>query len=189
MHVISVKKKNPARAGPSRLVGGLHPAWGETARNLFAGGSKDIPVSALPVYDEGGVKQTSAVKDGHLQVYDGKAWKPQFWSGVNMGATTPGHAPGELSPTKEDYLRWFGQIKAMHADVVRIYTILPPHFYEALAEFNAGRKDRFTSCRASGRLRNSSSARAGRAMMRCSRTRSTSSGKRSGMPFRSSTGS
>ncbi|WP_201318818.1 hypothetical protein [Paenibacillus sp. EPM92] len=141
MHVISVKKRILPGLVLLALLAGCTPPWGETARNLFAGGSKDIPVSALPVYDEGGVKQTSAVKDGHLQVYDGKAWKPQFWSGVNMGATTPGHAPGELSPTKEDYLRWFGQIKAMHADVVRIYTILPPHFYEALAEFNAGRKD------------------------------------------------
>ncbi|MFD0693923.1 hypothetical protein ACFQZT_07450 [Paenibacillus sp. GCM10027628] len=115
-------------------------SWGGLSR-LFNGGNKSVPVSALPVFEEGGVKQTSATKDGHLAVYDGTSWKPKFWSGVNLGATTPGHAPGELSPTKADYLRWFGQIKDMHADVIRIYTILPPYFYEALAEFNAGRKD------------------------------------------------
>ncbi|TBL72448.1 hypothetical protein [Paenibacillus thalictri] len=115
--------------------------WSSPVRGLFTSGGKSIPASALPVFEEGGVKLTSAAKEGHLAVYDGKAWKPQFWSGVNMGATTPGHAPGELSPTKEDYLRWFAQMKDMHADVVRVYTILPPYFYEALAEFNSGRTD------------------------------------------------
>jgi hypothetical protein len=108
---------------------------------LFGENKANIPASALPVFEEGGVKRTSSAEEGHLAVYDGTDWKPRFWSGVNLGATTPGHAPGELSPTKEDYLRWFGQITDMHADVIRVYTILPPYFYEALAEFNAGRKE------------------------------------------------
>ncbi|OXM82842.1 hypothetical protein [Paenibacillus rigui] len=115
--------------------------YGGGLRGWFAGGSKSLPQSVMPVYEEQGIKQTSSVRDGHLEVYNGKDWTPQFWTGVNLGATTPGHAPGELSPTKEDYLRWFQQIKDMHADVIRVYTILPPYFYEALAEFNGGRKD------------------------------------------------
>ncbi|WP_248926005.1 hypothetical protein [Paenibacillus hamazuiensis] len=115
--------------------------WGGAVRKEMTGGEKNVPASTVPVYEEGGVKIVSAAKEGHLEVYDGAGWRPRFWSGVNMGATTPGHAPGELSPTKEDYMRWFGQIKEMHADVVRIYTILPPHFYQALEEFNAGRDD------------------------------------------------
>lgn len=110
-------------------------------KSWFASPAKTAPQSVIPIFEEQGIKQTASVKDGHLEVYNGSGWTPQFWSGVNMGATTPGHAPGELSPTKEDYLRWFGQIKEMHADVIRVYTILPPYFYEALAEFNGGRKD------------------------------------------------
>jgi hypothetical protein len=53
-----------------------------------------------------------------------------------LGATTPGHFPGELSPAKQDYSRWFQQIKDMHAKVIRVYTILPAYFYQALLEFN-----------------------------------------------------
>ncbi|MDF2960542.1 MAG: hypothetical protein K0S39_2277 [Paenibacillus sp.] len=98
------------------------------------------PAVSQPIHENQGVKQISTVQDGHLAVYDGSAWKSQFWSGVNLGATTPGHAPGELSPTKEDYLRWFAQMKAMNVNVLRIYTILPPHFYEALAEYNGGQE-------------------------------------------------
>ncbi|MCZ8513827.1 hypothetical protein O9H85_15565 [Paenibacillus filicis] len=142
MHVISVQKRIALGLAILAILAVCAALWwGGPSRSWFTGGSKNLPKSSLPVFESDGVKQTSAAKDGHLEVFDGTSWKPQFWTGVNLGATTPGHAPGELSPTKEDYLRWFAQMKDMHADVVRIYTILPPYFYQALAEFNAGRKD------------------------------------------------
>ena len=94
-----------------------------------------------PVAEVGGTKQVTAVRDGRVALYDGEGWEPRFWNGVNLGATTPGHFPGDLSPTKEDYLRWFPMMKEMNADVVRVYTILPPHFYEALAEYNERNED------------------------------------------------
>ena len=94
-----------------------------------------------PVAQEDGVKQVSTVKDANLAVYDGTGWKTQFWNGVNLGATLPGHEPGELAPTKEDYMRWFPQMKEMNVDVLRVYTILDPEFYEALSDFNATRED------------------------------------------------
>src|SRR5438309_6301340 len=58
-----------------------------------------------------------------------------------MGATTPGHFPGELSVSKEEYARWFRLIKDMNVRVVRVYTILPPGFYQALVEFNRTQAD------------------------------------------------
>ena len=94
-----------------------------------------------PVSEVGGIMQVSTVKDAHLAVYDGTSWNPRFWTGMNLGATLPGHQPGELAPTKEDYLRWFPQMKEMHVDVLRVYTILNPDFYEALKEFNSTRED------------------------------------------------
>ena len=94
-----------------------------------------------PVAEEDGIKQVSTVKNAHLAVYDGTGWKAQFWNGMNMGASLPGHSPGELAPTKEDYLRWFPQMKEMNVDVVRVYTILNPEFYEALRDFNSDRED------------------------------------------------
>jgi hypothetical protein len=94
-----------------------------------------------PVAEEDGIKQVSTVDGAHLAVYDGTGWKTQFWTGMNLGATLPGHAPGELAPTREDYLRWFAQMKEMNVDVLRVYTILNPEFYDAFHDFNSTRED------------------------------------------------
>ena len=59
-----------------------------------------------------------------------------FVAGVNLGATIPGYSPGELAVRREDYHRWFPQIAKLGLRSVRIYTILPPHFYEELLAFN-----------------------------------------------------
>ncbi|WP_053227785.1 hypothetical protein [Solirubrobacter soli] len=61
---------------------------------------------------------------------------PSFWAGVNLGATLPGHAPGELAPSRADYDRWLTGIGDLDAKVVRVYTILRPAFYDALAAYN-----------------------------------------------------
>jgi len=102
---------------------------------VFARGERPVVVEVA------GTKQVASVRDGRVAVYDGEGWEPRYWTGVNLGATTPGNFPGDLSPTKEDYLRWFPEMKEMNVDVLRVYTILPPHFYEALDEFNERRKD------------------------------------------------
>jgi len=94
-----------------------------------------------PVAEENGIKQVSTVEGTHLAVYDGSEWDEQFWTGMNLGATLPGHSPGELAPTREDYLRWFAQMKEMNIDVLRVYTILNPEFYDALHDFNSTRED------------------------------------------------
>lgn len=96
------------------------PVYTDTASNIF--------IPAKVVGEE-------------LGVYDGTEFTPKFWNGVNLGATLPGYSPGELAPTEEDYTRWFQQMKEMNVDVLRVYTLLPPHFYETLAVFNAGRRD------------------------------------------------
>lgn len=104
---------------------------------VFVYKSNPRPVSET----EAEVKRVATVRDGEIAIYDGDGWESRFWTGINLGATTPGHFPGELSPSKEDYLRWFPKMKEMNIDVLRVYTILPPHFYEALDEFNSGRDD------------------------------------------------
>jgi hypothetical protein len=60
----------------------------------------------------------------------------EFVPGVNLGATTPGHAPGELAITAADYRRWFKDMGQTGIRAVRIYTIHPPAFYEELAAYN-----------------------------------------------------
>jgi hypothetical protein len=64
-----------------------------------------------------------------------------FLAGVNLGATTPGHQPGELAITAADYRRWFGQMGELGIRAVRIYTIHPPAFYAELARYNRAHPD------------------------------------------------
>ena len=59
-----------------------------------------------------------------------------FLAGVNLGATTPGHQPGELAITASDYRRWFAEMGNLGIRAVRIYTIHPPAFYRELARYN-----------------------------------------------------
>jgi len=60
-----------------------------------------------------------------------------FVAGVNLGATVPNHAPGELALAREDYRRWFPMMADLGFRAIRIYTIHPPHFYEELVAYNA----------------------------------------------------
>ena len=62
--------------------------------------------------------------------------------GVNMGIAKPGHFPGESAITKEEYLRWFKLIAEMNVNTIRVYTLHPPAFYEALAEYNKKHTDK-----------------------------------------------
>jgi hypothetical protein len=60
----------------------------------------------------------------------------RFLPGVDLGATTPGHQPGELSITAADYRRWLNEMGWFGVRAVRIYTIHPPAFYSALAAYD-----------------------------------------------------
>lgn len=63
-------------------------------------------------------------------------WNRYFLKGVNMGVALPGHYPSEFSATYENYFEWFEKIAEMNSNTIRIYTILPPEFYEAFAQYN-----------------------------------------------------
>ncbi|MEZ3117193.1 hypothetical protein RYH80_14855 [Halobaculum sp. MBLA0147] len=64
-------------------------------------------------------------------------WEPTLLRGVNLGMGKPGRFPGETAITREEYDRWLAQMAAMDANVIRVYTVHPPAFYEALAAHNA----------------------------------------------------
>jgi len=63
-------------------------------------------------------------------------WEKVFFKGVNIGTAVPGKFPTEFSLTFNEYLEWFRLIGEMNANVIRVYTILPPEFYKALAVHN-----------------------------------------------------
>lgn len=60
----------------------------------------------------------------------------RFWPGVNLGATVPGTDPGQLAPSRADYDRWLAGMGELGVRLLRVYTILPPRFYDAFAAYN-----------------------------------------------------
>lgn len=72
----------------------------------------------------------------YLEIRSGDRFKPLFVKGVNLGVALPGRFPAEFPEDAATYRRWLDQIATMGANVVRLYTLLPPAFYQALLEHN-----------------------------------------------------
>ena len=105
-----------------------------------AAAPKPIPDQGLyagTTLERAGLKLPARVQGRDLALgYEGRFAK-RFWPGVNLGVTVPGRHPGELAPTRADYDRWLDGMQDLGARVVRVYTILRPAFYDALAAHNA----------------------------------------------------
>lgn len=85
---------------------------------------------------ESGVSYRFKAKDDYFYIYKNGDWQELFMTGVNIGATEPGLFPGDLTISYETYYRWFGYISDMNCNNIRIYTLMPPQFYQALNDFN-----------------------------------------------------
>jgi hypothetical protein len=88
----------------------------------------------------GGLSTVAAAQGDRLLLHTGHG-DVDFWSGVNLGSTTPGHSPGELAISREEYRRWFTQMGQMGVHTLRVYTIHPPAMYEELAAYNRAHRD------------------------------------------------
>jgi hypothetical protein len=85
----------------------------------------------------GGLRVPAAVRGPSVSLSEGRGrFSARFWPGVNLGATIPGAQPGEVAPARADYARWLDGMGRLGARVVRVYTILRPGFYDALAAYN-----------------------------------------------------
>ncbi|WP_106768142.1 hypothetical protein [Paenibacillus faecalis] len=92
--------------------------------------------------DPDGTKMKFKTEGADFLVYgESEQWNEMFVKGVNLGATVPGHFPGEFPVTEEDYLRWFKQIDEMGANVIRLYTVHNPVFYSAIVKYNRDKGD------------------------------------------------
>lgn len=85
------------------------------------------------LFDNDNPKVVSKVS-GKSILLDGKEFEIK---GVNLSSSIPGYAGNEYKIDKETYLRWFSLIKGMNANVIRVFTLENPDFYEALYEFNS----------------------------------------------------
>lgn len=88
------------------------------------------------IWSDGGGLQRFAWTEGDRLLVDTVGGRRNFIAGVNVGATVPGHFPGEVAVPAETYWRWFSQMSDFGFTAIRIYTMLPPHFYRELRAHN-----------------------------------------------------
>lgn len=89
-----------------------------------------------------GVSYRFRAKGDYFYVYEDGDWQQMFMRGVNIGATEPGLFPGDLTISYDTYYRWFGYISEMNCNCIRVYTLMPPQFYQALGDFNSKAKNK-----------------------------------------------
>jgi hypothetical protein len=88
-----------------------------------------------------GLRTPARATRSAVQLATRDGFRDRFWAGVNLGSTTPGHLPGEVSARAADYRRWFPEMAALGVRVVRVYTLLDPSFYRELRRYNLARPD------------------------------------------------
>jgi hypothetical protein len=77
-----------------------------------------------------------SVNDTHITIWNGEQYVPIFLKGINLGIAVPGTFPGELRASRSDYGRWLQQIRDAGFNMIRVYTLHYPWFYEVLDSFN-----------------------------------------------------
>ena len=65
------------------------------------------------------------------------SYAPIYVKGVNLGTALPGRYPTEFPRDTAVYLNWLDRMARLGMNAVRVYTLLPPEFYKALATHNA----------------------------------------------------
>jgi hypothetical protein len=120
---------DPRNAGARELLDHLAPDW-------------DRPSATAARHRPAELDLTARTVDEHFELRVGTAWRPFFMKGVNMGVALPGKFPSEFPTDSALYAGWLDTIAAMHANTLRIYTILPPTFYRAVRGWNTQHPDR-----------------------------------------------
>jgi hypothetical protein len=77
-----------------------------------------------------------------FEVATKQGWRSFYVKGVNLGVALPGRYPSEFPQDSTLYAGWLDTLSAMHANTVRLYTILPAVFYRALRGWNLTHLDR-----------------------------------------------
>ncbi len=118
----------------------LTPGYSDALDALLAAGvDSGVP---LPPATPPALPVPARATGERFEIRVGDAWRPFYVKGVNLGAALPGKFPAEFPPDDSTYARWLQLIAAANANVVRLYTILPPPFYRAFKAWNDGHPDR-----------------------------------------------
>lgn len=100
------------------------------------GMDEPIPNTFLPVVQRPSTLQTPfRAADGAMWRSSGEGnWQKYYVAGVDLGPAAPGYYPGDAPTDGRLYTEWLRAIADLNANVVRVYTLLPPSFYRAFRE-------------------------------------------------------
>ena len=96
----------------------------------------DPPPAMAPLVRPANLQMPARIQGRRFEVVTGDRWRPMFIKGMNLGAALPGKHPSQF-PDKTTYAGWLREMGELGVNAIRVYTIHPPGFYEALAEYNA----------------------------------------------------
>jgi hypothetical protein len=111
-----------------RLLDRLAPEWDRVAT-----ASRPRPSS---------LQLVSRTRGQRFEISRSSGWEPFYVRGVNLGVALPGRYPSEFPADSARYAGWLDTLASMHANTIRVYTILPPVFYRALRGWNTRNPDR-----------------------------------------------
>ena len=74
--------------------------------------------------------------------YNGDSYQDLFIKGVNLGGGIPGTYPSQMAPSSEQYAKWFKEMADVGFNLIRVYTLHYPRFYEELKKYNESHPDK-----------------------------------------------
>ena len=104
------------------------------------GGTGEVELA--PIVRRGSVAVNFRARGDYFEVLGEAGWKRTYLKGVNLGPARPGEFPSMPPADTGTYLEWLSRIAGMSANMVRVYTILPPAFYQALDMHNKRSPDK-----------------------------------------------
>lgn len=83
-------------------------------------------------------------QDKYIAMNTGTGYRNMLIKGVNLGSSPPGTFPGEIAYAISDeyYRDWIARMAQAGFNILRVYTLHPPVFYEMLAEYNQRHQDK-----------------------------------------------
>jgi hypothetical protein len=118
----------PGNGDLRRLLDQIVPEWDRAAP-----ASRARPTS---------LQLVARTRGQQFEISGASGWEPFYVQGVNLGLALPGKYPSEFPTDSARYAGWLDTLASMHANTIRVYTILPPVFYRALRGWNTTHPDR-----------------------------------------------
>ena len=126
-------RRDPAIAAYRRALR-IAPGYADAKHRLEAMG--DLGEALPPVRKPAAALVPARTHGERFEIRQAGTWVPFYVKGINLGAARPGKFAAEFPTDDSTYTAWLTSMAAAHANVVRLYTILPPAFYRALKRWN-----------------------------------------------------